>query len=129
MSRPIDPAELSALIDGELPPERAREVETLIAQNPALRAEYETLRALDARWRANASAALFEPMVRLPQTPSRIPVLGAAAVVLVLFLARLGGKFVDGAAPLLLLNLAALALVAATVVAAARADDPANPAS
>jgi anti-sigma factor RsiW len=128
MSPPIDPAELSALIDGELPPERARKVEALIAQDPALRAEFETLRGLDARWRANASAALFEPMVRLPQAPAHFPLRRVAAVVVALILARIGGKFVEGMAPALLLNLAALALVAVTVLAAARADHPAGPA-
>jgi anti-sigma factor RsiW len=129
MTPPIDPAELSALIDGELPPERARAIEALIAGDPALRAEYEGLRALDARWREAAGEAMFMPEVRLAPAPVRIPLVGVAAVVLVLLLARVGGKFVETLGPMLLLNLAALALVAVTVLAAARADRAGAPIS
>jgi anti-sigma factor RsiW len=57
----IDPAELSALLDGELSPQRAREVEAAIARDPELRAAFGRLRALDARWRSMASTAAFRP--------------------------------------------------------------------
>jgi anti-sigma factor RsiW len=121
---PVDPAELSALIDGELPPERGREVEALLAQDPALRAEYEALRAQDARWRQAAGAATFVPAVDLGQA-SDVPLPWLAAIVLVLLAARLGGKFIGSLGPSLLLNLVALALVGWVVLAAARPPGPA----
>ena len=40
--------DLSALIDGALDPERQREMETALENDPALRAEYERLRKIDA---------------------------------------------------------------------------------
>lgn len=40
--------DLSALLDGALDPERQREVETALENDPALRAEYERLRKIDA---------------------------------------------------------------------------------
>jgi anti-sigma factor RsiW len=129
MSPPIDPAELSALIDGELPPGRAREIEVLIAADPGLRAEYEALRGLDARWREAAGAAMFTPTVQLPPERARVPVAGVAAVVLVLLLARIGGKFLESLGPMLLLNLAALALIGAMVLVMARADRQGAPVS
>lgn len=61
--KPVDPAELSALLDGELSPERSREVEAAIASDPELRAEWEQLRTLDARWRSAAATAAFRPQI------------------------------------------------------------------
>lgn len=62
---PIDPAELSALLDGELPAARAEEVRAALAQDPSLRQSYERLVVLDADWTARAAAALFRPRVRM----------------------------------------------------------------
>jgi anti-sigma factor RsiW len=62
---PIDPAELSAYLDGELPPGRAEEVRTALARDPVLRETYEQLVALDADCKAKAAAALFTPRVQL----------------------------------------------------------------
>jgi anti-sigma factor RsiW len=121
---PVDPAELSALIDGELPPERAGEVEARLAQDPALRAEYEALRANDARWRQAAGAATFVPTINLGRT-REVPLPWLAAIVLVLLAARLGGKFIGGLGPSMLLNLAALVVVGWAVLAAARHTGPA----
>jgi anti-sigma factor RsiW len=61
--KPVDPAELSALLDGELSPERSREVEAAIASDPELRTEWEQLRILDARWRSAAATAAFRPQI------------------------------------------------------------------
>lgn len=83
---PIEPAELSAFLDGELPASRAEEVRIALAQDPELRQSFEQLAALDADWKARASAALFRPRVRLERGVVRGRLLIAAAVVgLVLF--------------------------------------------
>ncbi|MCX7011938.1 MAG: hypothetical protein NTW86_05120 [Candidatus Sumerlaeota bacterium] len=65
--KPIDPMELSALLDGELSPERADQVRRAIAQDELLRREYEELAALDADLRARAQAATFAPRVSFPE--------------------------------------------------------------
>ena len=77
---PIDPAELSAFLDGELPAARAEEIRVAVAQDPVLRQSYEQLVALDADWKSRASAAMFRPRVQLTQNwvPGRI--LTAASV-------------------------------------------------
>jgi len=64
--RLVQPEELSGLLDGELEPERAREVEMQIATDPMLRAEFEAMSETDAIWRASAGAAAFSPDVALP---------------------------------------------------------------
>lgn len=64
--KPVQAEELSALLDGELEPGRAREVEMQIAADPALRAEFEAMSEADAIWRASAGAAAFSPDVQLP---------------------------------------------------------------
>ena len=66
---PIQPEELSALLDGELDPGRAREVEGQIAADPILYAEFEALSVADAAWRAAAASATFAPQVRLRVSP------------------------------------------------------------
>jgi len=60
---PVDAAELSAFLDGELAPARAREVEAAIAANPSLRAEFSALSQADTIWRATASSARFQPKI------------------------------------------------------------------
>ena len=61
----IDPAELSALLDGELPQARAAELRAAITANPALRAEFEALADDDANWRRAAASAQFAPAIDL----------------------------------------------------------------
>jgi anti-sigma factor RsiW len=83
---PIDPAELSAYLDGELPAGRADEVRAALARDAALRATFERLAALDADCTARAAAAMFRPRVQL--TPSPAPgrywmVAGAIGLLLV----------------------------------------------
>lgn len=63
---PVRPEELSALLDGELDPSRAREVRQQIDTDPALRWEFEELSAADASWRKAAAALAFTPRVELP---------------------------------------------------------------
>ena len=64
---PVDRSQISALIDGELPPEQAEAVQEAIAANADLRNEYEELAALDSAWKAEAQAALFRPNVSFPK--------------------------------------------------------------
>jgi anti-sigma factor RsiW len=118
--QPLDPAELSAFLDGELPPARMTEIEALLASDPALKAEYETLRRSDATWREAAVGATFISAVRLPKAAAQISGRWVAAAVAALLVVRVGGKFVETLGPSLLLNLAALILVGAVVLAAAR---------
>ncbi len=89
--QPIDPAELSAFLDGELPLTRADEVRAALAEDPILRQSYEQLLALDTCWKAQASAAMFVPRVRLPRSQARARFLTAAAL-LGLLLFRLALK-------------------------------------
>jgi anti-sigma factor RsiW len=93
---PIDPVELSAYLDGELSPARAREVETALASSPALRAELDALAEADKTWRAAARSAAFRPDVRLRgATVPKVSICrtaGAAALLLaVRFLPKLAG--------------------------------------
>ena len=105
--QPIDPAELSAFLDGELSPARAEEVRAALAQDPIMRQSYEQLVALDARWKAQASAALFVPRVQFPRSRVSARWLMAAAV-LGLLLFRLALK---AQPPLLGVSLEALLLI------------------
>jgi anti-sigma factor RsiW len=104
---PIEPVELSAFLDGELPEERAQEVRTALAQDPALRQSFDQLVVLDTDWKARASAAKFRPRVRLDVGFAAGRLLVAAAV-LVLLLFRIALKFQP---PLLGTAVAALLLV------------------
>lgn len=63
---PVQPEELSALLDGELDTRRTAEVERQIAADPQLQAEFELLAGLDEDWRAAARTAAFAPEVRIP---------------------------------------------------------------
>jgi anti-sigma factor RsiW len=64
--KPIDPAEVSALVDGELPPDRAKEVRLAIADDQSLHRVYRELLAMDADLKLAAAQAAFQPRVVLP---------------------------------------------------------------
>ncbi len=85
--KPIDRTEISAMLDGELSPERADLVRRALAEDDALRREYEQLAALHADLKAHAQAVMFQPQVSLPESPSgfrfRVPL-----VIFVLLLLR-----------------------------------------
>lgn len=68
---PVQPEELSALLDGELEPARALEVRAQIAIDPALRLEFETLSAADAAWWVAAGSGAFVPDVKMPSHVER----------------------------------------------------------
>jgi hypothetical protein len=62
---PIDPAELSALLDGELPARRAQEVRHALRVDPALASAFESLARLDGACKAQAAGLAFTPGVSL----------------------------------------------------------------
>jgi anti-sigma factor RsiW len=68
---PLDPSELSAFLDRELPAERMREIEALAEADPGVRAELESFARLDAQWRASARSAAFRPAVNLRSIKDR----------------------------------------------------------
>ncbi|MBI4581169.1 MAG: hypothetical protein HY718_15815 [Planctomycetes bacterium] len=113
---PVDPAELSALLDGELTPSRAAEVRAAVDADPALRAEFDQLQALDAACRSAAATATFPPQVAVPAAhPSwSWTAIGVAAVLLLIV--RLAPKLLDLAAAGVLLNAAALAVAVVWLV-------------
>ena len=71
---PIQPEELSALLDGELDAARAAQVRAAIQMDPVLREEFDALSAADAAWGAAADSAAFTPAVMLSiDTTTRAP--------------------------------------------------------
>lgn len=122
---PIDPAELSAYLDGELSPARAREVEAAMTSSPALRAEFDALLEADEKWRAAGRSASFRPDIRLrgASLPKVSPYRAGGAVALLLaarILPKLGGAW----AWELLVNAIALAVIMVWVIRMTRAGAP-----
>jgi anti-sigma factor RsiW len=96
--KPIEPAELSAYLDGELNSARAREVQIALADEPRLRADFNTLAEADIIWRAAAESANLRPGVQLlPQrrTAHAVSVLGMIGLVTLLVAVRLLPKMTD----------------------------------
>jgi anti-sigma factor RsiW len=87
--KPVDPAEISALLDGELPPSRAAEVRRAIAQSDSLRRAYEQLAAIDVDLKAYAAKAVFHPQLWIAEKPSGrdLRLLGVALLLLAVRLA------------------------------------------
>lgn len=71
----VEDEELSALLDGELNPERAEAVRAALGADPALGKEFDALSQLDARLRDLVEAEAFMPDVTFP-----IPVTNEAFV-------------------------------------------------
>ena len=115
----LDPAELSALLDGELNASRAAQVEAIIAADERVRAEYEMLGRADAGWRSMALGAAFRPRVRLP-IPTQ-PALPAWAAALLFFIpiASIAGKLAGVMVTSFVLNGVALLVLIGCIVAAA----------
>jgi hypothetical protein len=89
--RPISPEEISALLDGELMPERAEEVRRALAEDERFRQIYEQMAMTDSDLRTFAAACQFQPHISLP---SISPVLGfpVYAVALGLLIIRIVAK-------------------------------------
>jgi anti-sigma factor RsiW len=62
----VDPAELSALIDGELDAGRAADIRTAMDGDAQLRQQYEALRSVDARLHKIAAAVVLDAQFQLP---------------------------------------------------------------
>jgi len=117
--KPIEPAELSAYMDGELDPARAREVETALESSPALRGELNRLVSADNSWRAAARIASFRPSIRLDTAPRPLhlrPILRAAGGVILLLAARVVPKLGSTLEVELILNAFALAIALIWIV-------------
>lgn len=72
--KPIDAAELSGLMDGELDPNRAAEVRKAIEEDPALQQEWARLSQLDAACLRVGAQAGFQPQVKVPALAAEGPV-------------------------------------------------------
>jgi len=88
---PVDPDELTALLDGELPAQRAEEVRGALAAAPSLANKFEQLVELDAEWKASAARLMFRPRASLRRGLYR-RFLHATGLVLGLVGLRLGLK-------------------------------------
>jgi anti-sigma factor RsiW len=91
----VRPEELSALIDGELDPQRARVVEARIAVDRALQREFDTLRALDHRWSEAARSSGFPVHVGLTSSMHWRRCLLVGAVVIMLLGVRVAARLID----------------------------------
>ena len=93
----IEPEELSAYVDGELTLERRREIDIALAADASLRAELDSLRALDAQLKRVAVEHRFEPSVAIEWSVvlPKQTVLGIAFIVLALATIRLVPKFLN----------------------------------
>jgi hypothetical protein len=120
--RLIEPAELSAYLDGELDPGRAREVATALANDPKLRAEYEVLANSDKYWKSSAAAARFKPAVVF----SSAQVFGTAPLYVVAVAALIAlcvsAKATDAVFLVLILHCIALTITLPWVMRMARED-------
>jgi hypothetical protein len=70
---PIDPSEITALLDGELSREREEQVRLAIAEDPDLQREYCLLAGLHNEWLATAGNAGFCPDVSIPADRNTMP--------------------------------------------------------
>ena len=78
---PIDPAELSGYLDGELSPERTETVRRALAEDPALAEQFSALESLDRDWTSAGMAAAFSPQVSLRRRLWKYRAMSAATVV------------------------------------------------
>ncbi|MDB5676158.1 MAG: hypothetical protein JWM65_3140 [Sphingomonas bacterium] len=120
---PLNPAELSAYLDGELSETRAREIAAMIAASPALLDQLDILGREDAAWRVAAGAAAFRPVLRL-QAAGDTAVSGTTIMVCVALFVAIAAvvRGLDNLAVSLVLNLVAAALVSLGVYVLARSD-------
>lgn len=126
--REVQEEELSALLDGELDPQRVNEVRTLIQSDPGLRMQLDALTKLDARLRRLGKQAAFSPDVSfsaegVSETPAWQWLTGTA-VVLLLITVRLLPKLVELSLFGLALQLAACAAMVFIIIRMAREAEP-----
>jgi anti-sigma factor RsiW len=122
---PVPPEELSALIDRELSPERAAQIERRMAADPELRAAFEALSDLDSRCAAAARTAVFAPNIVRPAANPRhwAAAVGIAAALVGLWVAV---RAIDAVVVAFAMQAAALAVLLAGLIRIGRADQPAT---
>ena len=84
--KPVDPPEISALLDGELSPERAEQVRCAIAEDRELRRVFDELSVVHTDLIHCAAAARFQPRLTLAKSTSSpgISIVGLGLTVLTL---------------------------------------------
>jgi hypothetical protein len=82
--KPVQPEELSALLDGEIDSQRAREIRAQFEADPDLRAQFDALRQRDTQWRTAAAAAAFDPSISM--STARASTISGPAIVLLVML-------------------------------------------
>ena len=91
--KPVDPAEISALLDDALPPERAGQVRRALAEDSELRRVYENLSSVHRDLAACGAAARFRPRIVLTDG-TRYPAVEILGLALVMLALRVTVKFV-----------------------------------
>lgn len=86
--KPVDPAEVSALLDGELSPERAEQVRCAITEDSELRRVFEELSSVHRDLMICAVAARFQPRISLAKSTS-FPAVGILGLGLAMLILRL----------------------------------------
>jgi len=121
--KPIEPIELSGYLDGELEPDRVRELEAVLDRDPALRADYEALANADRDWKSAARLAAFVPNTQLQLSkPFTHSPFALAAVLALLVVLRMTPKLTDVFAWGLVLHATVLGIALHWVVRMARED-------
>jgi len=72
--KPVSPEEVSALLDGELAPDRAEQVRRAIAEDQKLQQVYQQLADMDNELNSYAAACQFNPQLSLPSRPPAIAI-------------------------------------------------------
>ena len=91
--KPVDPAEISALLDGELPPERAEQVRRALAEDGELRCVFENLSVVHGDLTACGVAARFRPRISVPSS-TRFPAVGVLGFTVAMLVLRVTAKLV-----------------------------------
>ena len=91
--KPVDPAEISALLDGELSPARTEQVRRALAENSELRSVFENLSAVHRDLTACGVAARFRPRISLASS-TRFPSVGVLGFTVAMLVLRVTAKLV-----------------------------------
>ena len=119
----LEPAELSAYLDGEVDAARALEIAAIIAASPSLADELDTLSRHDAAWRMSARSATFHPVVRLRASgTARLSAPYITALVGLLMVIGVAAKTQESFFFAIAANVVAAAMVSIGVLVLARAE-------
>jgi anti-sigma factor RsiW len=115
----IDPAELSAYLDGEVSVARAAEIRRALATDATLRAQFDRLKSLDGEWTAVADSAVAKPVERVVSLRMDLRFVVALVLLLALrFLPKLGDLVVAA----VVLHALVLIILLAVIVRVVRMD-------